>query len=351
MRRVLAALLFVTACAVPDKQPSTTGDGGTDAPVDPDGIPETTLTSAPGEFSNAGTATFEFEANIADARFTCSLDGEPAAPCTSPFSRDLPDGTHSFSVRAINAAGEGDDSPAEHLWSIDTVAPITTMVEAPPSADNSTMVRFTFMANEMFVGFECSLDGAAFEMCRSGDDVGPVGDGAHSFAVRAKDRAGNVDASPAVHAWQVDTSTPDTQLLSGPANASPTASATFSFLSPDAGPGATFQCALDSSGFADCSSPMTYNGLSEGTHTFQVRVRVAVGNFDPTPATDSWTVDLTPPDTSIAAAPSGAVANAAASISFTSNELGVTFACSLDGAAFAPCTSPYNVLGLAQGPH
>ena len=29
----------------------------------------------------------------------------------------------------------------------------------------------------------------------------------------------------------------------------------------------------------------------------------------------------------------------------------MTFACSLDGAGLQPCTSPFNVLGLAQGAH
>jgi hypothetical protein len=122
-------------------------------------------------------------------------------------------------------------------------------------------------------------------------------------------------------------------------------------VSPDAGAGASFQCSLDGSPFSDCSSPVVYTGLGEGPHTFQVRVRDSVGNFDPTPAIDTWTIDVTAPDTSIASGPSGAVAAASASFTFTSNEAGVTFACSIDGAGFQPCTSPYNVAGLAQGAH
>src|SRR5690606_229116 len=134
--------------------------------------------------------------------------------------------------------GNGDASPAEHVWLIDTAAPVTTITSAPPAADNSTMVRFEFVSNEMNVSFECSLDGTAFAACRSGEEVGPIGDGAHSFAVRARDRAGNVDASPAIHTWTVDTSTPDTQLLSGPTGPTASATAAFTFVSPDAGPGA-----------------------------------------------------------------------------------------------------------------
>lgn len=350
MRILLSSILLVVACTVPDKNPTTT-DGGTDAPVDEGATPNTELTSSPAEFSNTQTATFEFTSDVPNVHFTCSVDGEAPQACTSPFSRMLSDGTHSFSVRAINNAGDGDDTPAEHLWSIDTVAPITTLTEVPPAADNSTMVRFSFMTNEMFSTFECSLDAAAFAPCRTGDTFGPVSDGAHSFSVRAKDRAGNVDASPAIHTWVVDTSTPDTTLIDGPDGSVASSTATFTFLSPDAGPGATFECSIDGASFTGCVSPVTYTNLTMGTHTFAVRVRDANGNFDPTPATRTWIADITPPETTITDAPSGTVAMASASISFTSNEANVTYQCSLDGGPYAACTSPFNILGLGQGAH
>lgn len=343
----LVALL--ASCSIPDKQPAT-GDGGVDG-ASPGGPIDTEITEAPAEFANSATATFKFKSNYPGAMFECSVDGHDAATCTSPFSRELADGAHTFSVRAIDGHGEGDDTPAEHVWMIDTVAPNTTLTEMPPSADNSTMVTFSFTSNEATVTFECSLDNGEYAACESGATFGPIGDGAHAFAVRARDRSGNVDASPAIHAWQVDTSTPDTTLVSGPSNASPTASATFTFLSPDAGPGATFQCALDGAVFLPCVSPQTYNALSEGMHTFQVRVRDAVGNVDPTPATRTWSVDLTPPETTIDGGPSDTVAVASASFTFSSNEPSATFACSLDGAAFAACTSPFTATGLAQGAH
>lgn len=348
MRRLVSSLVLVAACSVPDKQPATGGspDAGT-----PTGDPETTITAGPDEFSNSGTVTFEFESNRPDARFVCSLDGEPPAACTSPLVRNLGDGTHSFSVRAVSPTGESDDTPAEHLWSIDTVAPITTLTEGPPANDNSTMVRFAFMSNEMFASFECSLDGAPFVMCRTNQEFGPIGDGAHSFSVRAVDRAGNIDASPAVHTWIVDTSTPDTTIVSGPLGASTSQTATFTFLSPDAGPGATFECSLDGSAFAACASPVEYGALAMGVHTFAVRVRDANGNYDPTPATRTWLIDATPPETMMMGAPSGTVSMASANIAFTASESEVTYVCSLDGAAPAPCTSPFIATGLAQGAH
>lgn len=349
MRTQLLLGLALAACSVPDKSPLA-GDAGTGDSGGISGPLETEITSAPGEFSNARLASFEFTSNVASAKFECSVDGGAAEPCTSPFSRNLDDGTHSFSVRATDGAGTEDATPAEHLWTIDTVAPDTTLLTAPPVADNSTMVTFEFKSNEMTITFECSLDNGAFAACKSGDSFGPVADGAHAFSVRAKDRAGNVDGSPAVHAWAVDTSTPDTTLTGGPVGAAPDGNATFEFMSADAGPGATFQCSLDNAPFTSCTSPKSYTNLPMATHTFAVRVTDGVGNVDPTPATRTWVVDLTPPETTITAGPSGTVALASASFGFTANE-DSTFTCSLDEAPFTACTSPASFTGLSQGNH
>jgi len=350
---VAAAAAAGAGCSVEKKVALT--DGGVDAPP-PDGpaddqAPGTTLTAAPDKFSRLGVATFRFTSDDPDAQFECSIDGDARAACQSPYARALGDGSHTFSVRAIDRAGNGDPTPAEHVWSIDTAPPDTMITLSPPAADNSASVRFEFRSNETNTAFECALDGGAYQACTSGALFGPLGDGAHAFAVRAKDRAGNVDSAPAIFAWLVDTSTPDTVLLSGPSGPSASTAAAFSFVSPDAGAGATFQCALDGAAFSPCTSPRELGGLAAGAHVFAVRVRDAVGNLDPTPATRAWTVDLTPPSTTILAGPSGVEPVASASFTFSASEPDATFACSLDGAPPGVCTSPFLAEGLAQGAH
>lgn len=348
----LVLLASAAACDVPEKK-VTNSDAGADAPVGdlPSDAPDTMITTAPAEFSRDPVARFAFTSTLASATFECSVDGEAPAPCSTPYTKGLSDGAHTFSVRAADAFGNSDDTPAEHVWTIDTAAPETMLLETPPLADNSVMVMFRFDSNERNVSFDCSLDGGAYAACKSGDTFGPIADGAHSFAVRAHDRAGNVDSAPAIFAWNVDTSTPDTQLLSGPVGAQPGTTAQFTFVSGDAGSGATFECKIDAAAFAACSSPFDATALAEGVHTFSVRVRDAVGNYDPTPATRTWTVDLTPPDTQITAGPQGMVTTASASLTFTSNEMGVTYTCSVDGAPPTPCTSPATLMSLAQGGH
>jgi len=351
-----AVLLVVGGCKVADKQPADTdggsagGDAGSDGPGGNRG-PDTAIDEGPGMFSNMGQVTFRFSSSDPAAKFECRIDKEVAQPCQSPYVRTLADGSHSFSVRAVAASGVGDDTPAERLWTIDTVAPDTTLTQGPPAADNSVAAQFAFKANEDNVAFDCSLDNAGYLPCTTGQSFNLSGDGPHSFAVRARDRAGNIDPSPAIYAWSVDTRTPDTTLIDGPPTASPSTSAAFTFFSPDAGAGATFECALDGGGFSACTSPRSYANLGEAAHTFVVRVRDAVGNLDPTPATRSWTVDLTPPDTAIGDGPIDTVPIASASFAFTASEPGATFTCSLDGAALSACTSPAVYTGLAQGGH
>jgi hypothetical protein len=351
MRRILLIALAAAACRIPDKEPLSgeppdAGDGS-----GPSGPIETTITSAPPDFSNSTDATFEFSSNVSGAEFRCSIDGDTPETCTSPYTKTLADGSHTFSVRASDGNGAEDDSPAERVWTIDTVAPDTTITMGPPAADNSTMAMVFFESNEMNVTFDCSLDSGEYKPCASGDSFGPIGDGAHSFAVRAHDRAGNVDASPAIRAWLTDTSTPDTEITGGPMNTSGSTGATFTFDSPDAGAGASFECALDFPVFVPCNSPDTLSNLSEGPHTFQVRVHDAVGNVDPSPASRTWTVDLTAPDTTITSGPTGTVSATAAAFAFTSNENNVTFSCRLDGGAMQPCTSPFSAMSMGQGAH
>ena len=93
--------------------------------------------------------------------------------------------------------------------------------------------------------------------------------------------------------FTVDTTAPETTIDSGP---SP-----FVFSSNDAG--ATFECKVDDGEFAACTSPDART-FTDGTHTFAVRAKDAAGNVDPTPASKTFTVDTTAPETTIDSGPS-----------------------------------------------
>ena len=62
---------------------------------------------------------------------------------------------------------------------------------------------------------------------------------------------------------------------------------------------ASFECKLDRGGFAACTSPKSYSGLLDGSHTFEVRAVGGEANPDPTPASFTWTIDTLRPAVTI----------------------------------------------------
>jgi hypothetical protein len=156
--------------------------------------------------------------------------------------------------------------------------------------------------------------------------------------------------------YVVDTVPPETTITAGPPAVSAATTATFSFDSTDVGAGIDFaECALDGAAFTTCVSPVSFTGLADGPHTFQVRATDGLGNVDPTPASFSWTVDTGAPNTTIGAGPQDPVNSGDATFEFTGDDgagSGVAgFECALDGAPFTKCASPASLTGLADGPH
>jgi MYXO-CTERM domain-containing protein len=193
----------------------------------------------------------------------------------------------------MDAAGNEDATPATTSWTVDTTPPDTTLTSQPPTSTRETSARFTFSSEEGAT-FECRLDEAPFETCTSPSHYAELREDVHTFQVRAKDMAGNVDPTPASHTWTVDLTAPDTTLVLTPADPSHTASATFSFISNKAD--VDFECKRDDAlAFTPCTSPLEYTELTEGPHTFQVRAMDAAGNTDATPASFTWVVDARPP--------------------------------------------------------
>lgn len=82
---------------------------------------------------------------------------------------------------------------------------------------------------------------------------------------------------------------PDTTLTSTPAQLSD-ANVSFRFTSTNNCTLASFECKLDNGGWAACTNPQSYSGLTNGAHTFQVRAKDANSNVDATPASYTWQV-------------------------------------------------------------
>jgi hypothetical protein len=151
---------------------------------------------------------------------------------------------------------------------------------------------FAFSDTVGTVSFQCSLDGAAYSACASPLTTAALADGSHTFAVEAVD-ASNRTSNPTQYTWTIDTVAPPApSITSKPAAVVASGNASFGFNDTQAG--VAFECQLDGSAFASCTSPAAYSGLATGQHTFAVRARDAAGNAS-TATSYSWRIDLTPP--------------------------------------------------------
>jgi hypothetical protein len=85
----------------------------------------------------------------------------------------------------------------------DTTPPETRITSGPDATTESHSAEFRFRSSEKKSTFECRIDAFAWRSCRSPITYTEVPAGEHTFSVRASDRYGNVDATPAVRSWTV----------------------------------------------------------------------------------------------------------------------------------------------------
>jgi len=287
--------------------------------------PETSISNGPSATTTATSATFSFISSESNSTFACKIDSGKWSRCRSPRAyTGLTVKAHTFAVRARDAAGNVDSTPATWSWTVETQAPppVEPPAEETPPADTTppdtaissgptgtttaVTASFAFTATEAGSSFECKLDGATWTGCTSPKGLSGLALGSHTFSARAKDPAGNVDTTPATRSWTVeavpppveeetppaDTTPPDTAISSGPTGTTTAVTASFAFTATEAG--STFECKLDSATWAGCTSPKGLSGLALGSHTFSARAKDAAGNVDTTPATRSWTVEAEP---------------------------------------------------------
>ncbi len=190
----------------------------------------------------------------------------------------MPDGHYSF-----EASQEGDPGPdgavASVEFDLDSIAPQTSFTATPDQFSQDTSPAFEFAAGDPdpstgIDGFECSLDGVPFSPCESGDEF-TTPEGAHELYVRAIDKAGNPDPTPAGYTWMVDTTTPEIT-IKVPATKQ-------RFLLHQGNP--NYNCSDPlaagpppvASGIAQCAA-LAFDNENLGPHEFRVRAVDRAGN-------------------------------------------------------------------------
>jgi hypothetical protein len=255
--------------------------------------PVTRITSLQPAVTSATSAEFTFVADEAQITFSCQLDGSALAPCSSPASyAGLSSGTHSFTVRATDEAGNVGAPATTVVWTVDARVPVVTISSNQPAITNATAVTLSFSADKSPVSFACQLDASAIAPCVTPTTYSGLTDGTHTFLVRATDALGN--AGTTKFAWTIDTIKPIARIASGPPNpewtSTGTASASFTFTAGENN--VVFSCRVDRSAATRCVSPTSYV-LTPGTHTFFVTPTDAAGNVG-SAASYTWAIDVIP---------------------------------------------------------
>lgn len=258
--------------------------------------PQTSINAGPadGAITNDRTPTYTLSADE-PATFEYRVDGGSFQSCAQQCTvATLTEGAHTLDFRATDqdAPNTADPSPATRDVTVDVTPPQTGITSGPGEGVTITDSTPTFgFGSETGASFQCRIDGGAFAACISPRTVPALSDGRHSFQVRARDLAANLDPTPASRSFTVDTTAPQTAITKGPKRKVKTKKrrkkARFEFSSDD--PDATLECALDAVAFSPCASPVLEK-VKKGKHEFEVRATDEAGNVEPQPATHTWKV-------------------------------------------------------------
>src|SRR4029453_17800397 len=176
------------------------------------------ITTTPANPSNQTAASFAFSSVAPDvARYECRIDADPSfTTCGSPANYAVGAGSHTFRVRAVDTASNV-SGVASYTWTVDLTDPDTTITSGPGAFTNQTSATFTYTSTETGSNFQCHLDAANWGPCPSNpaSQSYSVGEGTHTFYVRAVDPAGNFDKSEASYTWNVIVTPPQTTITSG----------------------------------------------------------------------------------------------------------------------------------------
>ena len=253
--------------------------------ISPDTIPpDTSITGGPAEGSSTNSRGAQFVVSGTDnltppeqLTFSCSLDGGAFGHCGALGG--LADGPHRFEARATDELGHTDQSPAVRNWIVDTVAPTTSIVGGPRGWTNQRRATFALSGSDNVtssaaMAFECSLDGGPTRVCPADASFAGLSDGRHRFEGRAKDAAGNVDASPEVRQWYVDATSPSRPRVRVSVNRG---RMSVRLTATDRGGLVGFRCKLDRARYKACPSRFTRR-VRRGRHVLRVRAFDRAGN-------------------------------------------------------------------------
>ncbi len=238
-------------------------------------------------FTFTGTDTRTATANLV---YSYSMTGQSATaygPSTTASFSNLTDGSKTFSVTSRDEAGNI-SAAATRTFTVDRTAPIVSLAATGPTGViNTNSGTFTWTGSDSRTGatvtYATRLDSGSWSTYSAATTYlwSAIPEGAHTFSVRAQDDAGNVSAVQ-TRSFTVDTTAPTVTITSGPSGTVNTNTATFTWSGSDTRTGAviTYSYRMDGGSWSAYSSSVsqTFSGLTNASHTFEVRAQDDAGN-------------------------------------------------------------------------
>jgi hypothetical protein len=245
------------------------GCGASGEPPAPVAI-EVRIVSGPSGLVRDPRPSWAFATRGAPDAVDCAIDGGPAAPCKDAFTpaADLADGTHTFAVRAADAAG--DQSIDTRTIRVDAAAPAIAL-QAPliprRTSNQQPVVSFT-VDDASQVTTTCSVDGGPAVTCgASFGAAASLAEGLHTYRLTATDAAGN--AAVLDVGFDVDITPPEVTITAGPVD--PTNDDTPSFSFTTSADTTRARCEMDTGEVIDpCTTDVTFAAIATGARTFTV---------------------------------------------------------------------------------
>jgi hypothetical protein len=163
-----------------------------------------------GPFGGVGLAIALVDRQLYAAGNFTTAGGDPQAHSVASFALSQVIAYPTPTVTAGPSAG-----PTPTVTPGPSAVPTPTVTPAPDAAAPRTSLRkarvdqarrkatFSFASSEPGSRFVCKLDNRRFKSCASPKTYKRLASGAHTFRVKARDRAGNVDASPVVKRFRI----------------------------------------------------------------------------------------------------------------------------------------------------
>ena len=304
-------LTVTTDGAVYAADPFASGNGRLIKIIEPKVVSITTSASSP---TNATSMTFTvvFNANVTGvttSSFSLSTTGITGAGITSVSTSDAV----TYTVTVNTGTGDGQLSLVVNgtgvtptlgnvpfysgSYTIDKTPPVISLaINGGDIATNNTAVTLSETATDATTPMQMqfsvdSTNWSAYEtFAASKSYTLPAGDGVKKIYMQVKDNLGNVRGTSA--SITLDQTAPMVSFTSTPPALTNGTSATVSFMSNETG--TVYTARIDEGAYAPVTSPLSFTGLAEGSHTIYVRA-TDVANNTGNAASYTWNIDLTSP--------------------------------------------------------